>query len=68
MIAIILWLNILCFCFVCVEGQAMSPPPVEPGFLKTFFEKTKDMTPEERASYLEEDKVDSIHWCWFTSV
>ena len=30
---------------------------VEPGYLKTFFEKTKNMTPEERAHYLEEDEV-----------
>lgn len=27
------------------------------GFLKTFFEKTKGMSPEERADYLEEDDV-----------
>lgn len=27
------------------------------GFLKTFFEKTKDMSPTERAKYLEEDEV-----------
>lgn len=29
----------------------------EDGFLKTFFEKTKGMTPEERAEYLERDDV-----------
>lgn len=27
------------------------------GFLKKFFERTKNMTPEERADYLEEDDV-----------
>lgn len=27
------------------------------GFLKTFLEKTKAMSPEERARYLEEDEV-----------
>lgn len=30
---------------------------LEDGFLKTFFEKTKNMSPEERAQYLEEDEV-----------
>ena len=30
------------------------------GFLKTFFGKTKNMTPEERADYLEEDDVGKI--------
>ena len=30
---------------------------VEDGFLKTFFEKTKTMSPHEIASYLEEDDV-----------
>ena len=29
----------------------------EDGYLKTFFEKTKSMTPEERADFLEEDDV-----------
>ena len=29
----------------------------EDGYLKTFFEKTKAMTPEERADFLEEDDV-----------
>ena len=29
----------------------------EDGFLKTFFEKTKNMSPEERASYLESDEA-----------
>lgn len=29
------------------------------GFLKTFFAKTKDMTPEQRADFLEEDDVSS---------
>ena len=33
---------------------------VEDGFLKTFFEKTKDMTPEERAEYLEKDDVSGV--------
>ena len=27
------------------------------GYLKTFFEKTKEMTPDERGKYLEEDEV-----------
>ena len=29
----------------------------EDGFLKTFFEKAQNMTPEERAEYLEKDDV-----------
>ena len=32
------------------------------GFLKTFFDKTKNMTPEERGKYLEEDEV-YMHIC-----
>ncbi len=31
------------------------------GYLKTFFDKTKEMTPEERGKYLEEDEVSGIH-------
>ena len=30
------------------------------GFLKTFFDKTKNMTPEERGKYLEDDEVGYI--------
>ena len=33
----------------------------EGGYLKTFFDKTKDMTPEEKGEYLEEDEV-CAHW------
>ena len=29
----------------------------EDGFLKKFFDSTKDMTPEQRAEYLEKDDV-----------
>lgn len=29
----------------------------EEGYLKGFFEKTRDMSPEERGRYLEEDEV-----------
>ena len=32
-------------------------PYLDDGFLKTFFEKTKSMTAEDRAKYLEEDEV-----------
>ena len=34
----------------------------EDGYLKTFLEKTKSMTPDERAQYLEEDEVNQIYW------
>ena len=33
----------------------------EEGYLKDFFHKTKDMSPEERGKYLEEDEVNEIH-------
>jgi len=33
----------------------------EEGYLKGFFEKTKDMSPEERGRYLEEDEVSVQH-------
>ena len=33
---------------------------IDNGFLKTFFEKTKNMTPEERAEFLEEDDVSHL--------
>ena len=29
--------------------------------MKDFFHKTKDMSPEERGKYLEEDEVNEIH-------
>ena len=29
--------------------------------MKDFFHKTKDMSPEERGKYLEEDEVNKIH-------
>ena len=41
-------------------GDVMFPCPydnAEGGYLKTFFDKTKDMTPEEKGEYLEEDEV-----------
>ena len=33
---------------------------LEDGFLKKFFEETKDMTPEQRAEYLEKDDVSKV--------
>ena len=32
------------------------------GYLKKFYEKTKDMTPEERGHYIEEDEVSNCFW------
>jgi len=34
--------------------------PTDNGYLKTFFEKTKNMSPEERAQFLEADDVSTV--------
>ena len=54
------WVSYDCWALVylfCRSYQAFYLLYTEDGFLKTFFEKTQSMTPEERAEYLEKDDV-----------
>ena len=52
--------NILYICKVFNAYWCLSFCKPGDGFLKTFFEKTKSMNPEDRGKFLEEDEVTAV--------